>query len=223
MSSNYHHTSGGTGYTVNSDGTVTRQRNSSKTRRKVGLWIFLILSIIISIILGILLYNTSEELNYANNELIRKSSKVDEIRTQYNSLESSFNSVKSYANRIPIIITEIEVVNKDCKGDEIYEEYGDIYSYNAEYLHPVIHYYNIKEQDVTLQVCWYKADGTMKRNDRSPANCTQNKTIHVYKGNNSVELNGWGNVSHTSWPEGRYSVEIWYDDICLGVKHFEVY
>lgn len=223
MNSNYHHTSSGTGYIVNGDGTVTRQSNSSQASGKVGLWIFLIIFMITSIVLGILLYNAYDEARWETSRYSGLQTRYDSLEKTYKDLDSNYDGVKSYADRIPIIISEIEIVNVDKDGNEIYDVFGDIYDYKAEFLCPIIHYYSIHEQNITLNVCWYNSNGTLQKNDKSPLECTYTNTVHVYGGNNSKKLKGWGNVYHTSWPEGKYSVEIWYDDICLGVKHFEVY
>ena len=221
MNSNYHHTSWGTDYTNNSDGTVTRKRNSSETRGDVGLWIFLILSIISSIILGILLYNTTEELNYANNELSRKSSKVDDLKTQYNSLEKEYTNLKKFAETTPLFISHIEIENTDNVGNVISD--GILYSDLAEYLKPKIHYVSNKEQTVVLKVSWYNSEGTLRCNSKSPSDCTYSSEYVLHEGNNNLSMVGWGNEYRTSWPAGKYSVEIWWKKICLGVKHFEVY
>jgi len=219
MTSDYHNT--GSGYIVNRDGTVTRSGNSPKTSGKIGLWVFLILSIITSIILGILLYNTTEELDYANNEARRKTNKVDGLETQYNSLEKEYTNLKKYAETTPLFITHIEIENADNDGNVISE--GELYSDLVEYLKPRVEYVSNKEQLIMLKVCWYNAEGTLRRNAESPSDCTYSEEYVIHAGSNSLRMVGWGNEYHTSWPAGKYSVEIWWKKICLGVKHFEVY
>ena len=63
----------------------------------------------------------------------------------------------------------------------------------------------------------------MRRLDSAPLGFSQSDDYYFQEGNQSKNLWGLGNEPQGHWSAGTYRIEIWYENICLKSKTFEIY
>lgn len=127
------------------------------------------------------------------------------------------------SNRIPFLITVIEVANSDKDGGIIQDFGKKIYDYMTQYLQPRITYIPIKTSgEYTVYIRLYK-DGVLQTGQSSPKGYTYSHTITISEASNTTyTLPGWGSATSGFWKEGEYRFEFWYENYCLGSKSFTV-
>jgi hypothetical protein len=88
---------------------------------------------------------------------------------------------------------------------------------NIRYLQPVITYNSPISGDVTLYVKIIDPDGTIFRNSStSPAGYAFSTNSHIIRGSNKeIVLSGWGNASSSIYRTGQWTIEVWYEGVCL--------
>ncbi len=145
----------------------------------------------------------------------------DELSDRLSEQESKFYSLRSI---FPINITNIEIGNI-YHDSSIETNYGNtIYSSHTMYLQPRITYTGINTgRSINLKIKWYTPSGAMKTGDSSPSGFSQQESLYVYSGSNTVTLQGWGNKTKGHWGKGTYRIEIWYENVCLKAKTFTIY
>ena len=168
----------------------------------------------------------NEETIFKNNQ------KMDSLQSLYNNKVKQYNEVKKYKEIIndinnhykaPIIITDIKIGNTDY-DNSISPKYGEkINSYNTMYLQPQISYIGLKSGTKKLKVKWYNPNGSLRTGESSPPGFTQSGDYYFVEGYVTKELRGWGSEKKGHWSAGTYRIEIWYENICLKSKTFEIY
>lgn len=175
-----------------------------------------------------ILNNTIDIKNTYINQLKQDSTTLSTEKHQwinkYNTLSKQYEDIKDYSKKIPLIISRIEIANTDYNRNILTDFGKKIYSNSTRYFTPKIYYTSVEPTMVVLKTKWYNTDRQLSRGDSSPIGFSQSENYYISSGqDNELRLRGWGNNTSGHWKAGKYSVEIWYNDICLGVKHFEVY
>ncbi|MBO8458954.1 MAG: hypothetical protein IAA73_01260 [Bacteroidetes bacterium] len=168
------------------------------------------------------------EIDDLESDLKKQKHNLNLTRDSLNSITKSLgeaqNVLSELKNDFPIQISRIEIGNT-YQGGDIETDYGNaIYSSRTMFLQPRITYRGINTSKyVKLKTRWYDPDGKIRRGKNSPKGFSQEKTIFVHEGYNTITLLGWGNKNKGHWGKGNYRLEIWYEDICLKAKSFTVY
>ncbi|MDE6756568.1 MAG: hypothetical protein K2J66_05435, partial [Muribaculaceae bacterium] len=152
-------------------------------------------------------------------------SRMSTLEQERDKAVSDFTEFKSSVSSVyPIIITDILIGNVNT-NDEVDIDFGNsIPSYRTMYLEPRIKYTGLTAGTINLKVKWYCPDGTIRRGTSSPAGFSQSVSTYINEGaDNSVTLQGWGNESKGNWGSGTHRIEIWYDNVCLKSKEFQIY
>lgn len=168
-----------------------------------------------------------------NEETISiQNSKIDSIQSLLNNKTEQYNDVKKYKEivndikkyyKAPIIITDIKIGNTDY-DNTISPKYGEkIYSNETMFLNPQIHYVGLESGKRNIKVKWFKPNGSMKRLSDAPAGYSSSEDYYFYRGFNTIEFDGLGGKTKGHWDAGIHRIEIWYNDICLKSKTFEIY
>lgn len=207
-----------------------------KQYRTVGILVLAVL------VIGFILFSingslnkTKEELSSAkeenNNLRLKITQMYDEITQKENSLQESrtkLNKAERLLNNVgtamPILISDIQIANVYQNGD-IETDYGEtIYSYNTMFLKPKIVYMGIKPYEtIELYVKLFTPSGTISSGTSSPPGYSFSTSLYVEYGEDSKELTGFGNTTKGNWSSGSYKYEIWYKDVCLKTKTFNIY
>ena len=125
--------------------------------------------------------------------------------------------------KAPIIITDIKIGNVD-NGGNIETEFGEkIHAHNTMFLAPQIHYIGLESGKNNIKVKWFIPNGSMRRLSDAPAGYSSSEDYYFYRGFNTIEFDGLGNKTKGYWDAGIHRIEIWYNDICLKSKTFEIY
>lgn len=127
------------------------------------------------------------------------------------------------SNRIPFLITVMEIANTDKDGGIIQDFGKKIYDFKTQYLQPRITYTPFKTSGTyTVYIRLYK-DGVLQTGQSSPKGYTYSHTITISGASNTTyTLPGWGAATSGIWKEGEYRFEVWYENYCLGSKLFTI-
>lgn len=127
-------------------------------------------------------------------------------------------------SKIPIIISDVLIANTDYNGN-IETNYGErISSEKSMYLKPKIKFFGIKSGVQTLRIRWIRPNGSISKGGGSIGDFSQVSGYSISSGkNDELILSGWGNSTKGHWTAGQYYIEIWYDDIRLIRKPFNIY
>jgi hypothetical protein len=193
--------------------TLTREKNQSdsekqqkenalkKTKKGLGWAIILgILAVVISIGVGVSKYNEMEEMYYWLQ------SEMDELSVDYEKSKTIW----------AINVTSIEVGNCGI-GKWLTQPGGSLNARDIRYLNPVITYNSLISREVIFYVKIIDPYGIIHRNNsRSPAGYSYSSKGWVARGTGqSFDLFGWGNEDGGSYFAGKWTVEVWYEGVCL--------
>ncbi len=155
---------------------------------------------------------------------------VDDDRDGWKQLYNNENNelcnvrddLRELSNTNPMIISKIEIANTDSEGN-ILTNYGKkIYSKEKMYLRLRIAYYGLFSGEKLLKIKCYRLNDFFRDKDDSPFGFSQEKIVRIDTGKNLLTLSGWGNERKRYWKRGRYCIEIWYQNVCLGSKTFNI-
>lgn len=108
---------------------------------------------------------------------------------------------------------------------------GDDYDYSIpikastlKYLTPRISYEGLVNEDkqVQLDVKIIEPNGALSRGTNSPSNYTFSCTVIVEKGNNILQLTGWGGENPGTYYSGSYIIELWNKGNKIYSKRFKI-
>ena len=229
-------------------GLLTQENEKLKRQKKQFKLVLILLSLIIIGIIVFAIYaqdktqtiqQMTDKIYELNNTVDIKNAYIIDLKqdstnlskeneqwiNKYNTLSEKYDNIKTYSDKIPLIISNIKIGNTDYNRNILTDFGNRIYSSTTRYFTPKIYYTSTKDATITLKTKWYDRDGTLSRNnEKSPINFSQSDEYSISSGfNNELRMRGWGRDTNGNWKAGKYIVEIWYEDICLGVKHFEVY
>lgn len=157
---------------------------------------------------------------------------IDSLQLLLTDKTNQYLRIKKYAEivddietyyKAPIIITDIKIGNVD-NGGNIETEFGEkIHAHNTMFLAPQIHYIGLESGKNNIKVKWFIPNGSMRRLSDAPAGYSSSEDYYFYRGFNTIEFDGLGNKTKGYWDAGIHRIEIWYNDICLKSKTFEIY
>jgi hypothetical protein len=160
-------------------------------------------------------------------------SAIDDFVTEYESTEvpsgSSVSVSVGVINKIPFIITNVEIANVDKNG-KIETDYGKtIFDFSTMYLQPRITVLPSVSaaKTYTINIRLYTPNG-LSTGTNSPAGYTYSTVIPISGvSSQTVSLPSWGNETKSIWKAGlwkagEYRYEFWYEDYCIGSKIFKI-
>lgn len=159
----------------------------------------------------------ASQVEMLNNDKI----KIQQLESNTNNLNTTLSKIndeiKELSSVYPFIITSVDIKNQD-------EEYGaTIYAKNTTYIYDRI---NIKSHftgSVTIYVKFYRPNGDLSANDKSPVGYSYSQQIDLRKGECIyTESKGWGNANKGFWKSGQYYMEFWYNNKCFYRKGFYI-
>ncbi len=198
---------------------------TSKKGVNKGVVTFLIIALIILVIAFISTYQNQEDslssLRIRNSDLTEQLSGLEKQKETINDLQSELGIIQEKFP--PFVVKKIEFRSTDYY-DNLKIDYGySLYRSDCYYINPRIKYYAAKSGSYDIYIKIYTPDGSMKTGSSSPSGyCTMNKSVSIYKGNNSIELSGWGNNSGNSYSYGTYRYEIWINGEIIGSQDFYI-
>ena len=191
----------------NSNSQLTEELKKAKSGRKAAIWLGII-GVAISIIIGYLLYDDMES-SYNSRNL-----QYIQVKTNYDKLLAEHEASKSFWK---INVTSLKVGNID-KDDRWISNPGEtLSSAKMRYLQPVITYDSNISEDATFYVKIINPYGTLSENSSiSPKGFSNSTTARINSGSNrSLNLTGWGSGEKSTYMAGTWTVEVWYNNVCL--------
>lgn len=194
-------------------------------------YIYSFFLIVCSIVI-VFLFNEVEKKNRIISELIEQNESqfeilnnnnlnIQRLENKSNELSSALNEtkeeIKELSSVYPFIITSVDIKNDG-------EEYGEpIYEKNTTYIYDKINIKSYYTGSVTIYVKFYRADGELSKNDKSPAGYSYSQQINLKKGVITYsESTGWGNKNKGFWKSGQYYMEFWYNNKCFYKKRYYI-
>ena len=137
--------------------------------------------------------------------------------------ESYQAELRKIEKKVPLLIREVKIGNTDGEG-KTQTNFGEtIYSSSSMYITPQLEIYGLKNCTAEIDVKIYDAYGRMSQGDSSPIDATYTDTIQVKKGKYQTFVKmGYGSHRRGNWNSGKYRIEFWNKDICLGKHDFTI-
>ena len=217
--------------TINRIGKIDSQGKIEGNTRSNGvaiLWVFLIVAVITSIVLGVNLSSAKNDLYYEQNSTNNLESQVSDLKSKNDNLNGQIsnlaNQLSSLSNTFPFQIDKIEIGNTDYNRN-IIDDYGSsLYASRMRYLMPKIYYTGFANgKSVTIYYKIFNPDGNLYYNSSYSSIYTYYTSVTIYQGSNNTALGGFGDSSTSFYPSGTYRIEVWCNEICLGTKSFYIY
>jgi hypothetical protein len=186
----------------------------TKSGRTAAIWLGII-GVAISIIVGAVNYSEMESRYYNESwRYSRVKSEHDELKAKYDTLLADYEKSKSLFG---IEITSIKVGNSDKDNRWLTRPGEPLSSARMRYLKPVITYNSTISENTTFYVKIIQPNGQLFYNaSESPSGFTNSTTASINRGSNqSLELRGWGNNDQSNYASGTWTVEVWYNNVCL--------
>ncbi|MCL2442885.1 MAG: hypothetical protein FWD13_05395 [Treponema sp.] len=159
-------------------------------------------------------YNTLQR-NHTNlqNDNRTLQANYNTLQTNFNNLQRDFNASKALWR---INITSLRVGNTDFDYRWINNAGSRLTSSQMRYMAPVINYNSSFSGEVTFFIKIIKPNGTLHTGANSPSGYSYSSTERINSGNNqSINLRSFGNSDSSSYQAGEYTVEVWYNNVCL--------
>ena len=135
-------------------------------------------------------------------------------------LENEMNEIAEKMGYL--YVTDLEFANRTKDAVDIEAAGSRLHADKMRYLFPKVIYNSLLPEGnsiVTkeLGVKIFSPDGTFRRSSSSPAGYTYKSSISIAVGevDQGEWLLGWGNETESSYEEGTYTVEIYYEDVKL--------
>jgi len=143
------------------------------------------------------------------------------LQSNYESLYSKYENVKV---NLKIIVTGVKVGNTSYDGTWLTNPGNRLQSAQMRFLSPVITYDSILSETVTFYIKIINTNGVLHTGTRSPSGFSYQYEARVNRGENqSLGLSGFGTDDASSYQEGEYTVEIWYNNVCLSSGKVTIY
>lgn len=220
---------------------LEHKKEVRKKKQYTAIVFFCFLTIVLSLITFYNISNKSNQIEMLNSNVLTLKKEVKEGRnllsTQNKKMQSLTDSLhakikieKQYANLkhlislpAPILISDIEIGNADQYGNVETFFGSPIFTSATMFLTPRIKYIGVYSGNITLYIKIYEPDGILSKGTSSPIGYTTSCNMDVKLGGMNFErLIGWGNSQKGCWKSGKYSIEIWYNNICLQKKDFKI-
>jgi len=152
-----------------------------------------------------------------NNDSIRIRQLESNSKDLNTTLAIRNDEFKELSSIYPFIITSIDIKNEG-------EEYGaTIYEKNTTFIYNKINIKSHISGSVTINVKFYRPNGELTANNKSPVGFSYSQQINLEKGETTYsESNGWGNTDKGHWKSGQYYMEFWYNNKCFYRKGFYI-
>lgn len=138
-------------------------------------------------------------------------------------LEKENNDLKTYLGNYPLLITDIEIANVDAENN-IETDYGEKINHrHTMFFKPKLSCQSLKDDVFSLDVKLFNPSGTLTTNKNSPSGLSYREICNISRGSHTLYLSGWGKRNKGYWKRGTYRMEVWYGDICLKSKTFQIY
>ena len=201
-----------------------------------GKWGFIFVALFAATLIGLIAVWSSMNKKIKNYEyrtsdlewsLSNRNSELSELRDQYSSLQSEYNTLESLfdelASNCPLVVQDVQMANIYSNGSFETNYGGYIYSSQSMYLKPKVIYKGYVSKSITFKVKLYDPYGSLSTGTTSPSGFSYSYDSYIYRGNNSVELSGWGGENKGQWRSGSYRIEIWAEGKMLYSKKFTLY
>jgi predicted nucleic acid-binding Zn-ribbon protein len=118
---------------------------------------------------------------------------------------------------LPLNITDLQIGNVDINNNWLTMPGEPLASAKMRYLMSVITLNSAVSDTITLSCKIIDGNGVVERNtSTSPEGYTFDTTIEVTRSNGQLfYLPGWGNSDQSYYRFGEWTVEIWWNDVCL--------
>ena len=133
---------------------------------------------------------------------------------------------EQYSSQIPFIVKDIQIANGKKFRDIKTDDYGKtIYSSQTFYLYPKLSYIGLISGKREIKIKFYKPNGVLSTGGDylSPKDCSYIEDCNISEGEQNYNFSGWGGKDQGHWGSGKYRIEIWYQNTCLGYKEFTIY
>ena len=156
------------------------------------------------------------------------SSTKKQLTAAKSNLEDAKQKLSNYQNRVakdfPLLINSIEIANYSKYPDKVINGYGEmIYSNKSKWVWFRINYEGMSSGSRQFNYRIYDSSGKLVKWSDSPSGYTYSSQVYIYTGKNTIALFGHGSDASGSWSKGQYRIEIWYNDMCLKSKSFNIY
>jgi len=150
-----------------------------------------------------------------------------ELNIVENNYKTKVNEFQNYKDAVgtvfPIIIDSLKIANTYFNGETRTDYGGIIFASNSMYLRPKIVYRGLISDTVELKVKFYTPDGKLNVATSAPYGYSYSNEVYVDVGENELYLSGYGNSEEGAWQSGLYTIEVWYNDVCLKHITFRLY
>jgi molecular chaperone GrpE (heat shock protein) len=146
---------------------------------------------------------------------------VSKYNEMYYSLQYDYNELsRDYAKSKTlwaIKVTKLEVGNCDQYNKWITKPGEKLTSAAMRFFNPVITVDSLIRGEITFFIKIISPSGVLRRNEKtSPEGYSTSKTTQVSQGKNQyIDLDGWGNAERGTYSAGEWTVEVWYNEVCL--------
>ena len=175
------------------------------------------------------LKTVSAEKLKVQNDLKKVQQDLNDAEMKYLKLATATTNVQSL---FPFFVTDIEFKNTNKKGKTMGNYDERLMKSKMHWLTPKIYYTGLVDEskDVIVRIKVFMPDGSLwKDANVSTTFSTGALEIRIDSGERSRVLNEWtGKNGRSIFPPGKfkagkYRMEIWYKDVCLGAKTFDIY
>ena len=202
------------------DSEAPREEQPSKGTNTAAtiLGILLGIAFIIIVVLAANNVEKQDSIEYMDRQLSESQSRYYSLSSSYNTLKDKNDEtekvLKTVSESMPFIITEVEVGNM-YKGGTMETDFGrSIYASKTMFITPRVHYYGLKADSYTI---------TIKFHSPSRGTDSYSDTVYLSKGENIVNLSGWGNEKMGIWGKGQYHIDLYYKGKVFYTKYFTIY
>jgi regulator of replication initiation timing len=145
---------------------------------------------------------------------------LNSLQTQVNSLTSQNKSLQAEAEELRRLALELKInsisIGNTTKSGEIVDNYGaTLYANRIRFLSIRTTCDSRITGNKTFYIKIINPSGTLRSGNNSPKGYSYDWNVYVSKGLNSLDLGGFGTESGGSYISGIYTVEVWYNNICL--------
>jgi hypothetical protein len=188
-------------------GRLTGEKHQIKKGRTAAV-VLGIIAVAISIGVGVSKYNEMEGMYYS-------------LLYDYNGLSRDYEKLSGDYEKSKAIwainVTKLEVGNSMYSGNWITKPGESLTSAEMRYLKPVITVDSLTSGEITFFVKIINPQGGVFRNQKiSPADYSYSFPVQVSRKNNqTIDLWNWGNSDESIYSAGEWTVEVWYNDVCL--------
>ena len=208
-----------------------------KKQFKLVLWLFALFFVFILIVISVIsdknrnielqvgeINNLTNVNNDYRDSLSSLNYKLNIVKNNYKTKERELKNYKDEVGAVfPIIIDSLKIANTYFNG-EIRTDYGGIiFASNSMYLRPRIVYRGLISGSIELKVKFYTPDGKLNVATSAPHGYSYSNEVFVDVGENELYLSGYGNSEEGAWQSGLYTIEVWYNDVCLKHITFRLY